>query len=247
MKYAGFIVVMALLVSVAGLAGSAAPEAWRHGISQAGQALVVTTPDWNSVTGTLRRFERASGNWRQVGDRIAVVAGKNGLAWDATISSPTGIQGPVKHEGDGRSPAGVFPITEEFGFETAPISRGMKYFPLTGQSECVDDVQSHSYNEVVDRNRIAAPDWNSSEKMREVGGYRIGAVVGYNAARRKGDGSCIFLHVWSGPEHGTAGCTAMDEAGLRAILESLDRNKRPILIQMPEVAYERLRKTLRMP
>jgi D-alanyl-D-alanine dipeptidase len=100
---------------------------------------------------------------------------------------------------------------------------------------------------VVNRSAIAQPDWNSSEKMREVSGYRIGAVVAYNRTRVPGSGSCIFLHVWSGPERGTAGCTAMDEGALKTILESLDQRKRPVLIQMPEANYQSLRKVWRLP
>lgn len=227
-----------ILLFVAGLPALGGP------VDRSRQALVVTTPGWNSVAGTLRRFEKSAGVWKQVGSAIPVVVGKNGLAWDPAAATSDGA--PVKHEGDGRSPAGIFPVTVVFGFDSAPPAPAMKYRPLTEQTECVDDVASKLYNGVVERG-ATQPDWNSSEKMRSVAGYRIGAIVGYNRHRRKGAGSCIFLHIWSGPDQGTAGCTAMEEPSLRAILESLDRKKRPVLVQMPEADYRKRRAGLRLP
>src|SRR5919202_1625655 len=50
-------------------------------LARSRQLIVVTTPDWNSVQGTLRRYERAGGGWRQVGDSFAVVVGRSGLGW----------------------------------------------------------------------------------------------------------------------------------------------------------------------
>jgi len=40
--------------------------------------------------------------------------------------------------------------------------------------------------------------------------YRLGVFVEHNTKpRRAGFGSCIFLHIWSGPTEPTIGCTAM--------------------------------------
>lgn len=83
--------------------------------------------------------------------------------------------------------------------------------------------------------------------MRAVPGYKWGALVNYNPARTKGAGSCIFLHIWSGPGHGTAGCTAMDENSLRPLLENLDARKHPVLIQLTAETFESLRKPWSLP
>jgi D-alanyl-D-alanine dipeptidase len=240
-------ILFALLAAFPGLAaGPLAPAAYLRLLKQAHQALVVTTPGWNSVGGTLRRFEKVSGVWKQIGDPVPVVVGKNGLGWDAQLPPAGGSPDPIKKEGDGRSPAGIFSITKEFGFELSGALGGMKYSQLTNQTECVDDVNSRFYNQVLNRNE-AAPDWNSSEKMREVTGYKWGAIVDYNSARTRGAGSCIFLHIWSGPDRGTAGCTAMEEETLRHILQDLDPRKHPILIQFPEQTFENLRQSWRLP
>jgi D-alanyl-D-alanine dipeptidase len=115
-------------------------------------------------------------------------------------------------------------------------------------TDCVDDTTSAHYNTVVDRSRIARVDWNSAEHMREVAQYEIGVIVGYNAAPPlRGRGSCIFLHIWAGPDSHTAGCTAFDEARLRDVIEWLDADRRPLLVQLTATEYERLRGAWRLP
>jgi D-alanyl-D-alanine dipeptidase len=214
------------------------------------QLVVVTTPEWNATTGTLRRFERdGAQNWRPVASAIPVVIGRTGLAWgDETLASALGQ--PVKHEGDGRSPAGAFPLDTAFGF--APRSElswlRLPYAALQPGSECVDDDESAYYNTVVDRAIVPKVDWNSAEHMRQISQYRLGVIVGYNAAPpRKGRGSCIFLHIWSGPSSTTAGCTALDAGALEALMQWLDRARRPMLVQLPAEQYTRLAALWRLP
>jgi D-alanyl-D-alanine dipeptidase len=62
-----------------------------------------------------------------------------------------------------------------------------------------------------------------------------------------GRGSCIFLHIWAGPSKGTAGCTAMPQPRLETLLRWLDAKKRPLLVQLPEAVYARLRDAWRLP
>jgi hypothetical protein len=220
------------------------------------QMIVVSTPDWSAVDGHLQRFERASagGEWKPVGDPIAIVVGKKGLGWGAG-AAPTDTPGlrdaadPVKKEGDGKSPAGAFRIGSGFGYAAqAPSGWKMSYIRLTPTVECVDDVASHSYNQVVDRASVT-PDWNSSEHMASVGvAYRWGAVVEQNMNPIVPDGgSCVFMHIWGGPGVGTAGCTAMPQEQLEPILAWLDPAKGPLLVQLPVASYERLKKAWNLP
>jgi len=214
------------------------------------QVVLVTTPGWDSVRGTLRRFERrgAGAGWTQVGGDFEVVVGRSGLGWGAGLAETKG-EGPSKREGDGRAPAGVFALTRAFGFAGATDAAWLRmpYTSLTGGVECVDDTASDFYNRVVDRADVGAADWNSSERMREVEGYRWGVAVAHNASAVPGRGSCIFLHVWSGPQKGTAGCTAMEQSNLETLLRWLDAKKRPLLVQLPESEYARLRPVWKLP
>jgi D-alanyl-D-alanine dipeptidase len=222
------------------------PVAYRDRLSKATQAVVVSTPDWNNVDGTLVRFEKHNGQWRQIGEKTPVVVGKSGLGWDALVA-PVDAASTTKREGDGRSPAGIFAISELGGFDSSRSLTKMSYRQITESTECVDDVKSRSYNKVTDRNAKPSPDWDSSEKMRTIDVYRLMAVVDYNDRKVPGAGSCIFLHIWSGPGKGTAGCTAMDEKNLQILADWLDENKHPVLIQFPASTYQLLRNSWQLP
>ena len=115
----------------------------------------------------------------------------------------------------------------------------------------MDDPASAYYNRVFDADTLsAAMDWRSAESMRRdlAPGddlYRWGLVVRYNDQAEAGAGSCIFLHVWRGPGSPTAGCTAMAEEDLLAILAWLDpkpvQGAGPLLIQGTRAYLESLR------
>jgi zinc D-Ala-D-Ala dipeptidase len=185
------------------------------------QAIVVTTENADATTGTLRRYERESiqAAWRPVGNPVPVVIGRKGLA-------PPG----QKREGDGRSPSGVFPVGDAFGF-AADADFQIAYKQLRPTTECVDDSDSFYYNQVVDRDMIPRVDWSSSEKMRGIEQYRWGVIVDYNTPAEQHKGSCIFLHIWSGPDSTTAGCTAMKQDDLLAIMKWLEPQANPLLVQ----------------
>jgi D-alanyl-D-alanine dipeptidase len=218
------------------------------------QILVVTTQDWNGVEGTLQMYERAQARkrWKAAGGPISVVVGKNGLGWSAGVASDAGWRGadePVKKEGDGKSPAGIFRLSTAFGYAAQePPGWKMPYLSITPSVECVDDARSKFYNRVVDRAAIA-PDWSSSEQMQRADGqYRWGLVTDYNAEPvTAGAGSCIFLHIWLGPGVGTTGCTAMAQEQLEGVLARLDPARRPLLVQLPRAQYKKLKRRWKLP
>ncbi len=214
------------------------------------QAVVVTTPDWNSVSGTARLFERkdAAAKWTPVGESFAVVVGRNGLGWDddTILGKPAAFQ---KREGDGRAPAGLMPLTAAFGRAEKAEAVELPYTRLAEFTECVDDTASHHYNKIVDRMKVGIFDWKSSEKMLAVGDqYDLGVFVGYNTYPvRPGNGSCIFLHVWKDASTGTSGCTAMEHRSLERIIGWLQPDKDPYLVQMPADIYAKNRKQWNLP
>jgi D-alanyl-D-alanine dipeptidase len=219
-------------------------------LANARQMILVVTPDWNTVEGELRRYERPAPGapWRAVGTPGTIVVGRNGLAWDPLISPA--VAGPVKKEGDGRSPAGVFALGKAFGFAPPAEASWLKvpYLPIVEGIECVDDGASAVYNQIVDRRTVKNADWSSSEKMREVGeAYRWGVVVNYNTPAAPGRGSCIFLHIGGEGGRGTAGCTAMAPEFLRDVMAWIDPASAPVLVQLPRAAFGALRSSWSLP
>jgi D-alanyl-D-alanine dipeptidase len=215
------------------------------------QLVVVVTPAWDSTSGTLRRFTRVRPSlaWRADGEPVQVVVGQAGLAWGADTLRRASAD-PLKHEGDGRAPAGMFPLDAVFGFAPASAVSWIRvpYVELRDGSECVDDSASVHYNTVVDRGAVPSVDWTSAEHMRRIDQYRLGVIVSYNASPpRRGRGSCIFLHIWAGPTTPTAGCTAFPASEVESLARWLDPRLRPMLVQLPAAEYARLRERWQLP
>ncbi|HSF19160.1 MAG TPA: L,D-transpeptidase family protein [Vicinamibacteria bacterium] len=211
------------------------------------QLVLVITPSADSTSGVLFRFQRsrATRDWTRVGESWPVVVGERGLA--AGLGLHRGIlpRLPVKVEGDGRSPGGVFDLVEAFGFDRPAPGLRMPYRQLTETVECVDDPESVDYARITDRR--SSSDWHSSERMREIPGYVWGIVVGHNPNRKKGAGSCIFLHAWSSPSGKTAGCTAMESSRIHELVNWLDERAAPVLVQLTEDLHQDLKLAWQLP
>ena len=243
--------VLLLLVLCSAAVGTAiAPRATP--LDGARQALIVVTADWDSVPGTLRRFQRASAAepWTPVGDSIPVVVGASGLGWGIGLhGGPPPRPGPVKHEGDNRAPAGVFRLGSAFGYAARPPWMKLPYVRASAALKCVDDPASSHYNQVLDQRKVRV-DWNSHEDMRRRDdAYRFGVIVEHDwgARRQPGAGSCIFLHIWGGPGSSTVGCTAMSADNLATLLRWLDPARAPVLVQLPREQYRQLHALWRLP
>ena len=96
------------------------PRPTKIPFAQSRQAVVVTTKDWNDTQGEGRLYERpgAGAKWTQRGDPFPVVVGRAGLAWERDSAPVKTVQ--FKVEGDGKSPAGMFPLTFAFGTSVNP-------------------------------------------------------------------------------------------------------------------------------
>ena len=210
------------------------------------QLIVVTTPDWNATKGVLTVHERKNGTWIAIDDAIPVVVGRTGLAWGNGLSLPLQHDGPLKKEGDVKAPAGLFALTSLFGYAAPSSSARMPYITATPTVECVDDVASPHYNTIVDTKDVPKT-WTSSENMlRRDDLYREGVVVAHNSNPPvSGRGSCIFLHLWSGPDSTTAGCTAMSGDDLARLTRWLDADRHPLLLQLTQSQFDVLGLSLR--
>lgn len=218
-----------------------------------GQLVIVVTPSLESAHGKLIRFTRESNQpeWRPTGDSITVLVGKKGLAWGIGLHSQNDKTIPVKIEGDGKSPAGAFTLGTAFGYLPAEKIGELRfpYLQVSQTLECVDDVNSRYYNQLLERDKVENKDWQSSERMLLSGiWYELGVVVDHNNdPPQKEGGSCIFLHNWSDPADSTTGCTAMDRSNMKMIIEWLDIAKHPVLVQLTRDLYTELRRNWCLP
>ena len=221
-------------------------------IANANQAVLVITPDWQSANGMLQAFERKQGEWQPVGNSISVSIGKNGSAWGLGIH-PQQPPGPVKVEGDGKAPAGIFNVGTAFGY--APSIKTLIPYQGMGSSDwCVDVNDSPFYNRIVST-ELEGSDAvkGSTEPMRRdihLNGdmvYKKGFVIEHNPSNIPKGGSCIFAHLWRAPGIATAGCTAMPEAAMDELLAWLDIDKNPIFILLPQSEYNQLHANWQLP
>ena len=247
--------------------------------SDSHQLIVVTASAWDSMTGTMRRYERNADNgpWVPVNEVSAfdidgneipasitepIVVGRNGLGWGLGLHSDLEFLPepgePIKQEGDGKAPAGVFSLGTAFGITpilpSLPLNLSYPYVQATDTLRCVDDMNSPYYNELVDTRELnlaegEALPWPSDEGiLRTDGLYSVGIVVNHNVSPAvMGMGSCIFMHIWRGADRGTAGCTAMAVPTIIATTAWLRAAAKPTLVQLPQAQYDVLKTAWELP
>jgi L,D-peptidoglycan transpeptidase YkuD (ErfK/YbiS/YcfS/YnhG family) len=237
-------------ITTAAAAVPAPPAAAWQG---ARQLVLVVTPGWNANRGTLRTFERGDQGWREVSHAVPVTVGKSGAAWGLGLQPSQVAGGPLKLEGDGRSPAGVFRIGEAFGYAERSAT-ALPYRALSATDYCMDVSGTPQYNRIVDAKVVgAAAVKGSSEPMRRdlhVHGdqrYRLGFVIEHNVHAVPQAGSCIFAHLWKSPHDTTTGCTAMAVPVMRRLLAWLRPEDQPVFVLLPQAEYQRLRTTWQLP
>jgi L,D-peptidoglycan transpeptidase YkuD (ErfK/YbiS/YcfS/YnhG family) len=227
-----------LLASCAQIDKSALPLLQRVDTQQ---LVVVVSDNWDATTATLQKFERQKGKWHEVDQAFSVNIGRSGLAWGLGLHSAQ--QGYYKQEGDGRATAGIYDLTNTFGY-LAELDTSMPYSPMSASNYCIDVNGSPLYNQIVDEERVgkeAVKD--STEPMRrDIHNdnqtiYKKGIVLDHNVANISGQGSCIFLHLWFGPDVPTAGCTSMAEPNMDRLLAWLDPKKSPRYVALPREEY----------
>jgi D-alanyl-D-alanine dipeptidase len=219
-----------------------------------GQSILVLTDSLEASKGLLYYFERdnVDSNWELLGKEISVVLGRNGLGWGIGIHDSSSLFNyPIKKEGDGRSPAGIFNLSFVFGYKQAEELSNLKmpYIQITEMVECIDDINSDYYNQIVDRNKTEKVDWATSERMIDYGiYYQLGVVVDHNSnSIRNGAGSCIFLHNWLNPNEAMVGCTAMEPIKMQEIVDWLNIDSQPVLIQLTKKSYSVLLEEWNLP
>jgi len=164
--------------------------------------------------------------WQENGDGWLAAAGP----WPAVIGVHGMAQIGQKKEGDGKTPAGLFPILFAFG-EAHQIATGLNYRVTSEQDIWVDDPQSNLYNQW---SRLPTTARSFERMKRKDSLYKLGLAVGYNQNPVvPGAGSAIFIHVWRNAAKGTAGCAALAEEQVRELVKLLRREESPAALFLP--------------
>jgi D-alanyl-D-alanine dipeptidase len=194
------------------------------------QLIVVTTKNCSTPSGILQRYEKKGNTLYKTGKAISIKLGRNGLGWGRGLHNIPKDAKIIKKEGDGKAPAGIFSLKQAFGYQPYVVTYPYEVYKTT--DHCVDDSKSKYYNKIIDSTKVKK-DYQSFEHMKfPKDYYKYGIVVNHNHIDEKGAvkgaGSCIFMQIKKVP---TAGCTVMDEGEMKEIIQWLDADKNPLLVQ----------------
>lgn len=197
------------------------------------QVVLVVANDFDTSTANLECYE----DGKKMFTTAHVNIGTNGLGWGlGEIALTQKPNEPLKYEGDKKSPAGVFKLTDIYGYSKDSNFK-MPYLYTSQKLICIDDSNSPFYNQIIEMHG----DEKSFEYMkREDGQYELGIVVAHNKNAIEQRGSCIFLHIKKSEDATTAGCSAMRLDEIQKIGKWLDAKKNPILIQIPKSSAEEI-------
>jgi len=156
-----------------------------------------------------------------------------GRIFDCALGRSGIVAEVAKCEGDGATPAGIWPLRRGFYRAdrlTLPDPLKDWFQPIEADMAWDDDAASPSYNRLI-RSRAE----NHPERLaRSDGVYNIVVPLGYNDdPPQAGRGSAIFLHVARGDFAPTAGCVALALADLLAVLVQCDEGS-TLEIRVPD-------------
>jgi L,D-peptidoglycan transpeptidase YkuD (ErfK/YbiS/YcfS/YnhG family) len=200
------------------------------------QLLLGVAPDWNALKGEMRFYERERGGpWKQHGAAIAVLFGKNGLAWGTGVAGQD-EPGLRKRERDGRAPAGVFRLGMVYTYDAQlPPGSDYPFHQVTEADVWSDDPRSPNYNRHIVIDPKNPPDNYTHERMRSGDfAYRWLVEIRHNSDPPvPGAGSAIFFHIRRGVSRPTAGCTTMAEENLVRVIAWLREKAHPCYALLP--------------
>ena len=232
-----------------GRAAGLAPDASGSPVPEASRQLVlVLTAGPDATTGRLAHFERADADsaWKPVGASWPIVVGRTGLAAGLGLHREAVRGFPPSARATARAPPGS---SRSRGRSDLPPRLPKAAFPIFASplrpsvwTIRIRAFTRRSSNERTSRNPTGAP----RSECERIPDYEWGVVVSHNPERLPSEGSCIFLHAWSGPTSPTAGCTAMELEHIRQLVAWLQADAAPVLVQLTETAFEELREPWRL-
>ena len=200
-------------------------------IQTATQLVLVSVPSVSRQRATVTRYERTTSAelWRTLGTGMPAVIGRKGLGWAPSFRDRATTSAPRKIEGDGKTPGGIFRLSDAFGFNASEIPGYVRLRP--GHEFCVSDPKSPDYNRILPKKPALSVD---GEDMGMIGLYRRGVFIDYPTSAAERAGSCIFVHVWRSENSGTSGCVALAQPDVEAI-QSWVRSREALIAILPSV------------
>jgi L,D-peptidoglycan transpeptidase YkuD (ErfK/YbiS/YcfS/YnhG family) len=204
-------------------------------ITDSRQVVLVTAKSWDSTTGTVHVFEKKKKIWTATQNPVNANLGYGGL-----------VPGSKRKQGTGTTPTGTYAITWAFGIKSDPGTKmtytkvdnndAWTYNPRVPSTYNVFQTANKTwanYGDYVERlstyrkqyNYVAVLDFNLPAGKITTGSDGINRTD-QSADTSRGGG--IFLHVSNGTK--TAGCIAIPQKTMRAILEWLDPKKNPVIV-----------------
>jgi L,D-peptidoglycan transpeptidase YkuD (ErfK/YbiS/YcfS/YnhG family) len=185
------------------------------------QVVVVTASNWSTDVATVQTFQLIGGSWHAVYGAMPAHIGLAGFSAD-------------KHEGDDKTPAGIFGFGIMFGQHPNPGGLKFSYRRTDAQSVWVDEPTSPYYNTWQENAALKGEHLNAAGFASS---YGYAVDIAYNSAPIvPGKGSAIFLHVSDGG--GTAGCVSLPQADLLEVLRWLDPAQHPVIVMAPTSAID---------
>lgn len=193
------------LVSAAPVAQSAEPW-FAPSVGSASQVISVVGVGGSSAK--MDVYQRTAAGWQPVAAGIPAFIGANGMA-------------PQTHDGEKKTPMGVFSL--DFAFGTAPDpGSGLPYVQVGPEHWWDGDMKSPTYNTMQvckkDACRFDTSPSSGTENL-DIPQYRHAIVMGVNKARVPGNGGAFFVHTTGGGP--TAGCVAIEDATLVDVMRWL--------------------------
>jgi L,D-peptidoglycan transpeptidase YkuD (ErfK/YbiS/YcfS/YnhG family) len=220
------LLVLALAVLAAGVSASSAgtnPSSCAPSFAatletgNATQLITVVAARRTSTQATLRLWSKRAGCWRQSAGPWTAWLGGNGTS-------------PVKHEGDRRTPTGIFGfLPTMYGISPNPGVH-FRYHRVVCGDWWVEDPSSPYYNRFRHVRCGSRPPFRttSEDMSRSLTAYQHLAVIGYNTSPVvPGRGSGIFFHVSTGRP--TLGCVSLPYPQLVASLRWLRPAAAPLI------------------
>ncbi|MEV7688976.1 hypothetical protein ACFW1F_20545 [Streptomyces bungoensis] len=174
---------------------------------------------WSQVPAETGQAVVVYGERRDSPDSLAVLYERRGSTWMRTASWPAhnGRSGWTQdHQmDDGRSPVGVFTLTDAGGALADPGSRLRYWHDDNAYATMLPPEQVHAH----DFDYVIAIDYN-----------RFKGVPPFDWGRPEGveKGGGIWLHMDHGD--GTSACVTVPESGMKTLLHTLDPARHPVVV-----------------